>query len=68
MVESFYYDERLKNYWNPYWKGAETENGKSKSCLMNKLMIVTSAFNPRKRTFLASSLRSFMENKASNIL
>ena len=44
---------KLRN-WNSFWKGAETENSKSRSCQMNNLMIVSSVFDPRKKMNFAN--------------
>uniref|UniRef100_A0A1J3IT19 Putative AC transposase n=2 Tax=Noccaea caerulescens TaxID=107243 RepID=A0A1J3IT19_NOCCA len=38
---------KLKKYWNPFREA--TDRGKEKNCQMNKLLIVASVFDPRKK-------------------
>ncbi|XP_009151481.2 zinc finger BED domain-containing protein RICESLEEPER 2-like [Brassica rapa] len=45
---------KLRKYWNPFWEEDEAEKSKSKSCQMNKLMIVATVFDPRKKMNFAN--------------
>ncbi|XP_013656438.1 zinc finger BED domain-containing protein RICESLEEPER 2-like [Brassica napus] len=45
---------KLRKYWNPFTEESEAESGKSKSCKMNKLLIVSTVFDPRKKMNFAN--------------
>ncbi|XP_018467598.2 zinc finger BED domain-containing protein RICESLEEPER 2-like [Raphanus sativus] len=45
---------KLRKYWNPFLEEDEPEKSKSKSCKMNKLLIVASVFDPRKKMNFAN--------------
>ena len=45
---------KLRKYWNPFSEVSEFETTKSKSCKMNKLLIVVTVFDPRKKMNFAN--------------
>ncbi|KAJ0237265.1 HAT protein [Hirschfeldia incana] len=45
---------KIRKYWNPFVEESESESSKSKSCKMNKILIVASVFDPRKKMNFAN--------------
>ncbi|XP_033141105.1 zinc finger BED domain-containing protein RICESLEEPER 2-like [Brassica rapa] len=45
---------KIRKYWNPFTEESESESSKSKSCKMNKLLIVATVFDPRKKMNFAN--------------
>ncbi|WZZ71679.1 hypothetical protein YC2023_083049 [Brassica napus] len=45
---------KLRKYWDPFTEVSEPESSNSKKCKMNKLLIVASVFDPRKKMNFAN--------------